>query len=479
MVDGTKTAVKPFLGDHFLLENDIAAALYFDYAAQMPVIDYHCHLSPEDIAGNRQFQNITEAWLYGDHYKWRAMRANGVPEHFITGNASDWEKFEQWAHTVPATMRNPLFHWTHLELRRYFDIHHLLHAGTAAAIYEQTNDMLRRDNAGVRNLLKKMNVEWVGTTDDPTDTLVHHREYALETAGDPGAFRMIPTFRPDKAILIEREGFERYIQALGATAGIDIQSYGDLVDALHQRIDYFAAHGCRLSDHGLPTVYAVDFSAAAADGILRKRLSGQAVTPAEAHLFQSAVLFELGCAYARHGWTQQFHLGALRNNNSRLLGALGPDTGFDSIGDFSQAQALSGFLDRLDRENCLAKTIVYNLNPADNAVFAAMVGNFNDGTIPGKIQWGSAWWFLDQKDGMEQQINTLSNFGLLSRFVGMLTDSRSFLSFPRHEYFRRILCNLIGRDVVNGELPHDMPLLGQLVQDVCYYNARRYFGALK
>ncbi len=462
-------APKPFMGTHFLLENDIAAELYHEHAALMPIIDYHCHLSPQDIAENRRFNNLTEIWLDGDHYKWRAMRTNGVAERFITGNATPWEKFEQWAATVPATMRNPLFHWTHLELRRYFGINSLLQPATARAIYEQANDVLARPDMTTQGILAKMNVEIVCTTDDPTDTLEAHRTFR------GGAVQMLPAFRPDKAILIENQGFVPYIQQLGAVAGTTINNYPELLEVLYQRMDYFAESGCCLSDHGLEQLYAEPFTEAEANRIFSKRLGGQAISTQEAAVYQSAILYALGVAYAARGWTQQFHLGALRNNNTRLLQELGPDTGFDSMGDFSQARSLSRFLDHLDQKNELAQTVIYNLNPAQNEVFATMVGNFNDGSVPGKIQWGSAWWFLDQKDGMEKQMNTLSNMGLLARFVGMLTDSRSFMSFPRHEYFRRILCNLIGRDVQNGELPHDMELLGQMVRNICYYNAKNYF----
>jgi glucuronate isomerase len=467
-----KARIKPFLGENFLLENDVAAELYHDYAAALPIIDYHCHLSPEDIANNRRFRSITEIWLEGDHYKWRAMRTDGVAERFITGDASDWEKFEKWAQTVPSTMRNPLFHWTHLELQRYFDVHEVLNAANARAVYERANDVLLQPQLTTQGILKKMNVEVVCTTDDPTDTLAAHRQY-----GQSGqtATKIYPAFRPDKAILIEREGFAAYIEKLAEVGGTSIRTYSDLLEVLYGRMDFFESLGCSLSDHGLERLYAADFTEAEADRIFQKRLDGKTVSPQEAELYQSAILFALSVEYARRGWTQQFHLGALRNNNSRLLGKLGPDTGFDSIGDFAQAAALSRFLDRLDKNDQLAQTILYNLNPADNEVFGTMTGNFNDGSVPGKVQWGSAWWFLDQKDGMEKQINALSNLGLLARFVGMLTDSRSFLSFPRHEYFRRILCNLIGRDVENGELPHDMHLLGRLVQDVCYHNARNYF----
>jgi glucuronate isomerase len=473
---GTLSAmnIRPFLGDDFLLDNDFAAELYHDCAARQPIIDYHCHLSPEDIASNRQFRSITEVWLKGDHYKWRALRTQGIPERFITGDASDWEKFEHWAATVPKTVRNPLFHWTHLELQRYFGIHDILNPASARVIFEETNAALRTPSLSTQGILQKMNVEVVCTTDDPTDDLAAHRQYSQVS----NATKLLPTFRPDKAILIEKVGFSEYISRLGLAAGVDIRSFSDLLDALGRRMDYFASLGCRLSDHGLERLYAVDFTDSEADLVLKKVLNHQVITPAEAELYQSAVLFHLGVGYAQRGWTQQFHLGALRNNNSRFMAQLGSDTGFDSIGDFDQALSLARFLDRQDREDHLAQTILYNLNPRDNEVFATMIGNFNASSrnaVPGKIQWGSAWWFLDQKDGMEKQINTLSNFGLLSRFIGMLTDSRSFLSFPRHEYFRRILCNLIGRDVQNGELPADMDLLGGIVEDICYRNAKTYF----
>jgi glucuronate isomerase len=468
------TDTRPFMGDDFLLDNDFAAELYHDYAARQPIIDYHCHLSPEDIAANRQFRSITEIWLEGDHYKWRAMRTQGVPEQFVTGAASDWEKFEQWAATVPYTLRNPLYHWTHLELKRYFGIGELLNASTARDIFEETNAALSSATLSTQGILKKMRVEVVCTTDDPADSLEAHARYQLDKSKS-SATALLPTFRPDKAILIEKEGFVAYIAQLGVAAGTDVRSFFDLIDALERRMDFFASMGCRLSDHGLERMYAVDFTDAAADHIFRKKLEGRTITPQEAELYQSAVLFYLGVGYALRGWTQQYHLGALRNNSTRMMRHLGPDTGFDSIGDFEQARPLAHFLDRLDRDNKLAQTIIYNLNPRDNEVFATMIGNFNDGSRPGKVQWGSAWWFLDQKDGMEKQLNALSNLGLLTRFVGMLTDSRSFLSFPRHEYFRRILCNLLGRDVQNGELPADMDLLGGVVQDICYRNAKAYF----
>lgn len=471
MTNKDSAMIKPFLDDDFLLENETARILYHDYARQQPIIDYHCHLPPDEIAGDRRFENLTRIWLNGDHYKWRAMRTLGVAERYVTGDASDEEKFAKWAYTVPFTARNPLFHWTHLELQRYFDIREILNPDTAAAIYAEASARLNTPEYGVRGLLQRMNVAVVCTTDDPCDTLEFHQ--AIQA--DPFATKILPAFRPDKAILIAQEGFPAYIARLGAVADREIVSLESLLEALYVRADFFESLGCRLSDHGLEQVYAADFTDTQADAILKKRLSGQDIEASEAQVFMSAMLYYLGRLYHRKGWTQQFHLGALRNNSSRMMRQLGADTGFDSIGDFPQAAALARFLNRLDTENALAKTILYNLNPADNEIMATMIGNFNDGSIRGKMQFGSAWWFLDQKDGMEKQLHALSNMGLLSCFVGMLTDSRSFMSFPRHEYFRRILCNLLGQDVHKGELPQDLPWLGGLVSDICYHNARRYF----
>ncbi|MEZ4960552.1 MAG: glucuronate isomerase [Saprospiraceae bacterium] len=468
----TRNRTATFLGENFLLESDFAAELYHEYAKNLPIIDYHNHLPPEQIANDHQFENITQIWLQGDHYKWRAMRANGVDEHFITGKASDWEKFEKWTETVPATLRNPLFHWTHLELQRYFGIDVLLKKENAREVFDECNRLLGTPTFSVRNLLRKMNVEVVCTTDDPTDDLRFHQQIRQ----DGFEIKTLPAFRPDKAILIESKGFTSYVEKLGAVSDTPISTFQKLLDALQKRADFFHQNGCRISDHGLEQAYAEDFTVEEVNAIFQKRMNGQRVTRQEALQFMSALLVHLGRMYHEKGWVQQFHLGALRNQNSRLLRQLGPDTGFDSIGDFSQARALGRLLDRLDSSNQLAKTILYNLNPRDNEVFAAMAGNFNDGTVPGKMQYGSAWWFLDQLDGMEKQINTLSNMGLLSRFIGMLTDSRSFLSFPRHEYFRRLLCNIFGRDVERGQLPVDSDLLGKVVLDVCYRNAKGYFG---
>jgi len=467
----SNSEVKPFLDDNFLLDNKTAQQLYYEYAKDQPIIDYHCHLSPADIAIDRRFDNLTGIWLDGDHYKWRAMRTNGVAERYITGDAEDYEKFAKWAETVPYTMRNPLFHWTHLELRRYFDVSELLTPDSARAIYDHCSERLQTPAYSVRELLAKMNVEIVCTTDDPVDDLQHHQSIREDGCG----IRVLPAFRPDKAIFIRQDHFPGYIERLSEAANLKIDNWWNLLEALQQRIDFFHQMGGRLADHGLEQLYAAEYTEREVDHILRRRLAGRSIYPGEALAYRSALLHELGKMYHAKGWTQQFHLGALRNNSGRMMTQLGPDTGFDSIGDFEQALPLARFLDRLDRENRLARTILYNLNPRDNEVLATMTGNFNDGSIPGKMQFGSGWWFLDQKDGMEKQLTALSNMGLLSRFVGMLTDSRSFLSYPRHEYFRRLLCNLFGRDVENGELPNDVNWLGSLIQDICYHNAKEYF----
>ncbi|MFT4061891.1 MAG: glucuronate isomerase [Edaphocola sp.] len=465
--------MKKFLDENFLLENGTAIKLYHDYAKQMPIIDYHCHLSPEQIANDYQFQNITQAWLYGDHYKWRAMRTNGVDEKFITGKAGDAEKFDAWAQTVPYTLRNPLYHWTHLELQRYFDIHEVLNGENAAKIYEQASAQIARKEYSVRGLLQKMNVKIVCTTDDPIDDLRFHRQFRNENT----ELKMYPAWRPDAAMNVDdAEKFNTYANKLAAVTGSEVPTFGSYLAALKSRHDYFAENGCTLSDHGLEQIYAEDFTEDQVAAIYAKIRGGAALSLAENVVFKSAMLYHFAIWDAEKGWVQQFHLGALRNNNTRMLSQLGPDTGWDSIGDFGQGKAMSTFLNKLDTENKLTKTILYNLNPADNELMATMIGNFNDGSTPGKVQWGSGWWFLDQKDGMTKQLNTLSNMGLLSRFVGMLTDSRSFLSFPRHEYFRRILCNLFGTEIENGELPNDTAWIGKVIQDICYNNAKNYFG---
>ena len=465
--------MKPFLSDDFLLQTATARTLYHEYAKQMPIIDYHNHLLPDQIAEDKQFDNITQIWLYGDHYKWRAMRANGVPERYITGDASDWEKFEKWAETVPFTLRNPLYHWTHLELRRYFGITELLNPASARRIWDECGARLQTPEYSVRGLLRMMRVETLCTTDDPADSLEHHQ--AITASGFE--ISVLPTFRADKAMAVDdAASYNAYLDKLGAVAEINIRTLVDLETALRRRHDFFASLGCRLSDHGLEQIYAATYTPAEVAASFAKIRGGQDLTPAENTQLKSALLVLLAEMDWEKSWTQQYHLGALRNNNARMLRELGPDTGWDSIGDFPQGRALSAFLNRLDGQNKLAKTIIYNLNPANNELIATMTGNFNDGSVAGKVQFGSGWWFLDQKDGMEKQLNALSNMGLLSRFVGMLTDSRSFLSYPRHEYFRRVLCNLLGTDVENGELPADMELLGSMVRNICYGNAKEYFG---
>jgi glucuronate isomerase len=464
---------KNFCGENFLLTNEYARYLFDQHASNMPIVDFHNHLSPQDIAENRRFNNLTEIWLEGDHYKWRAMRTNGVQEEFCTGKADPLSKFIKWAETVPFTMRNPLYHWTHLELKNYFGVDRLLDATSARDIYDSCTAMLQEDEFHVQGLLAKMRVEVVCTTDDPVDSLKYHKQFSSQSA----AFKMYPTFRPDKVYAVENNrSWIEYLEKLESVAGKNIGSFGDLMQALESRITFFDSMGCRASDHGLEHLYFDGDAEKNAEKLFAKFRSGKNDDIHEHHSFKCAVLLSLGRMYATRGWVQQFHLGALRNNSARMLRELGPDTGFDSIGDFPQAKSMSQFFNCLDNTNELAKTIIYNLNPTDNALFATMAGNFNDGSTPGKMQYGSGWWFLDQKDGMESQMNVLSNMGLLSRFVGMVTDSRSFLSFPRHEYFRRILCNLIGQDIERGELPEDLNRLGSIVEGICYGNARSYFG---
>jgi glucuronate isomerase len=464
--------MKPFLDENFLLQNKTAEKLYHQFAKSMPIIDYHNHLIPEQIANNVQFSSISQVWLAGDHYKWRAMRANGIDEKYITGIGSDYEKFEKWAETVPYTLRNPLYHWTHLELQRYFGINELLSGKTAQKIYDECSMKLQTPEYSVRGLLAKMNVEAVCTTDDPLDSLNFHQQLAREGTD----LKMLPAFRPDKAMNSDDvAGLNEYIDKLESVVDKTISNFQEYVDALKSRHDYFAANGCSVSDHGLEQIYAEDYTDAEISAIFDKIRNKKDISYQENLKFKSAMLVLFAEWDHEKGWVQQYHLGALRNNNARMLSQLGPDTGWDSIGDFSQARMLSKFLNRLDTQDRLAKTIIYNLNPADNELIATMIGNFNDGSIAGKVQFGSAWWFLDQKDGMIKQLNALSNMGLLSRMVGMLTDSRSFLSFPRHEYFRRIICNLFGEDVENGELPNDLEWIGKIVQDISYFNAKKYF----
>lgn len=471
----TLVTAPTFLSDDFLLQTETARRLYHDYARPMPIIDYHCHLPPDQIAADKRFENVTQLWLYGDHYKWRAMRTHGIDEQYCTGNASDWAKFEKWAETVPYTLRNPLYHWSHLELKNPFGITDVLNPGTARSIYDTCNEQLPQLTA--RNLLQHFDVRVVCTTDDPLDSLEHHRAIAKSNFN----VKVLPAFRPDKAMAADDPtAFRAYVEKLATLTNREIRTLTHYLDALKSRHDYFGEMGCRLSDHGLEMIYAEPYVESEIETIFSNlRLNWKdgvsVLSPLEVLKFKSFMLVQFAEWDHEKGWTQQFHLGALRNNNIRRLRELGPDTGWDSIGDFPQAASLSRFLGGLDDRNKLTKTILYNLNPADNEVMATMIGNFNDGSVRGKIQFGSGWWFLDQKDGMEKQINALSNMGLLSAFVGMLTDSRSFVSYPRHEYFRRILCNIFGNEVENGELPNDVEWVGQIIQDICYRNAERYF----
>jgi len=465
--------MKKFLDENFLLHSSTAEYLYHEHAARMPIIDYHCHLNPQEIANDINFKNITQAWLRGDHYKWRAMRTNGVEEKYCTGDASDQEKFMKWAETVPYTIRNPLFHWTYLELKRYFGIEKLLNPASAEEIYEATSAMLRQKEYSVRNLLRKMRVEVVRTTDDPADTLEYHRKIVA----DGFEIRVLPAWRPDAAMAVENStAYNAYLDRLSDAAGIEIRTFNHLMEALHIRHNFFHENGCRLSDHGVETFYADEYTPAEIDSIFNKVRAGRQLLPEKISKFKSAMCYEFGLMDHAKGWVQQWHVGPLRNNNTRMFRLLGPDKGFDSIGDARYGKALAQFLDRLDQTNQLTKTILYNINLADNELIATMIGNFQDGSVPGKIQMGAAWWFLDQKDGIERQLNALSHMGLLSRFVGMLTDSRSYLSYPRHEYFRRILCNILGNEVEKGEIPSDKEWLGKMVENICYFNAVNYFG---
>ncbi|MBP1740186.1 MAG: glucuronate isomerase [Deltaproteobacteria bacterium] len=466
---------KPFLSEDFLLQTETARRLYHDFAEDMPIFDYHCHLPVSEIAEDKTFENLTQIWLKGDHYKWRAMRAAGVEERLVTGDAADEEKFEAWAATVPKTLRNPLYHWTHLELKRYFGISgKLLNPETAKDIYTECSKILQTKDFSAREILKRMNVRVVCTTDDPVDTLEHHRRIREDRSF---SIKVLPAFRPDKALGVESpETFNHYVGHLETAAGVRVTDLDSFLEAIKKRHDVFHEAGCRLSDHGIECPYAENFALKEIRRIFLDVRQGRKPQAHEALQFKSAMLMELAKMDAQKGWTQQFHFGALRNVNSKAMRAIGPDTGYDSIGDFELARSLAKFLDALDKENQLAKTILYVINPRDNELMASMIGNFQDGSLRGKMQFGAAWWFNDQKEGMERQINALSNMGLLSCFVGMLTDSRSFLSYPRHEYFRRVLCNLLGTDVENGELPDDMELIGNMVKDICFQNAVQYFG---
>jgi len=467
--------MKPFLSEDFLLHTKTAKVLYRDFAENMPIFDYHCHLPVKEIAENKKFENLTQIWLNGDHYKWRAMRANGIDERYITGEATDYEKFAAWAATVPQTLRNPLYHWTHLELKRYFGITDtLLNPDTCHQIFDTCSTMLQTDEFRTQGLLDRMNVKVVCTTDDPVDSLAYHQQIKEDQSF---SIEVLPAFRPDQALAVETpEGFNHWVGRLETAADMEIKTFVEFLEGIQKRHDFFHQMGCRISDHGLEQPVAEPYSVQEIPAIFDAVRRGQGLSPHQILKFKSAMLIELARMDAEKQWTQQFHLGALRNTNFRAMQILGPDTGYDSIGDFEMAKPLATFFDALERDGKLAKTILYVVNPRDNEMIATMIGNYQDGSVPGKIQFGSAWWFCDQKDGMERQINTLSNMGLLSRFVGMLTDSRSFLSYPRHEYFRRVLCNLLGTDVENGELPYDITLLGNMVKDICWYNAVNYFG---
>ena len=462
-----------FITNDFLLQNDTARTLYHEYAKSEPIFDYHCHLPPEDVAGNRRFANLFEIWLEGDHYKWRAMRANGVPEPLCTGDADPYEKFLAWCKTVPHTLRNPLYHWSHLELQRYFDIDLPINEDTAKEIWETGNETLKSDDLSAHGILKRFKVKVVGTTDDPTDSLENHQAIQsmdLDT-------KVIPTFRPDKGLQVDNPtAFNEWVGRLSEVAGIAIDSLSSFLDALKKRHDFFHEMGGRLTDHGLERCFYAETSEATVSNVFNNTRKGTAASKSEREQFGFFLMREVGRWNAEKAWAMQLHLGALRSNNTRMFNAVGPDTGFDSIGDTPQVETMGKFFDSLDQTNQLPKTVVYNLNWSDNYSVATMLGNFQDGVVPGKMQLGTGWWHLDQKEAMAAQMNALSNLGLFPRFVGMLTDSRSFLSYPRHEYFRRILCNLVGTDVENGELPKDMELVGGMVRNICYQNAVDYFG---
>ena len=467
--------MKTFITEDFLLYNETAKILYHETAKDLPIIDYHNHLNQHEILEGKKFKNITEAWLGGDHYKWRAMRANGIDEAYITGDKSDYEKFLAWAKTVPNTFGNPLYHWTHLELLRYFDIDEVLNEESAPSIWEAANQKLQSDEMTARALLTNKKVEFVGTTDDPVDDLKSH--IALQDKGDD--LTVSPSFRPDKGLNIERADFMPWLEKLEAATNCSIESYEVLLDALKERVDFFDAQGCRSSDHGIERIFYAEASKDEVVEIFEKRLQGQALSALEIEQYKTYTLVFLGKLYAEKGWVMQLHMSPLRNNSTRMFNQLGPDAGFDSMGDYLIADKLSGFLDALDVKNKLPKTVLYSLNPNDNPILAGMAGNFQNAEVPGKVQFGTAWWFNDTIDGMENQMKTLANFGLIRNFIGMLTDSRSFLSFPRHEYFRRILCNLLGTWVEEGKVPNDLPLLKQYVYHICYGNAKRYFGLEK
>jgi glucuronate isomerase len=462
-----------FLTDDFLLQGKVAQRLYHDHVKKLPVIDYHCHLAPDEIASNKQFNNLTDIWLRGDHYKWRAQRSLGVPERLITGNAGDEEKFHAWAECVPQTVRNPLFHWTHMELKNVFGVNEYLNGKTAASVYASCNELLKKPSHTTRSILESFSVEYVGTTDEPWDSLQYHQQLAKENY----KIRVSPSFRPDKVLMIgNTNAFFHNLGLLENSVGGSIKNLASFLDALQERVNFFHDNGCRVSDHGLMQMPArLEFSSAL-ETEFASFVTNRKGSFSDPDAFMGYVLLQLCKMYQAKDWVQQFHLGPIRNNNTRLNKKLGADSGFDSIGDFPQAQQMALFFDRLDQHDQLAKTVIYNINPSDNEVFATMLGNFNDGSVKGKMQFGSGWWFLDQKDGMEKQLNALSNMGLISTFIGMITDSRSFLSFPRHEYFRRILCNLIGDEMEKGLLPNDEQWMGDILADISYYNAKEYFN---
>ncbi|MBP2032649.1 glucuronate isomerase [Clostridium algifaecis] len=464
--------MKKFMDENFLLQNNVAVKLYHDYAKNMPIIDYHCHIDPKEIYENKKFKNITEAWLYGDHYKWRAMRINGIDEKYITGNASDYDKFMAWAKTIPMTIGNPLYNWTHLELQRFFGIYDVLNEKTAPAIWEKANALLNEDDFRARELIKKSNVETICTTDDPTDTLEYHIKIKEDKNFD---VKVLPTFRLDKGMEINSSNFILWVKKLGQVSKINISNYDEFLDAIESRIKFFDSVGGRIADHGLNTVVYEKTSKEEIDDIFAKAINGKNVSLEEENKYKTYTLKFMGKIYSKLGWTMQLHMQAIRNNNTRMFEKLGADAGFDSIRDGSIAYQLSRILDSLEVENALPKTILYSLNPNDNYILSTMIGNFQGDCIPGKIQFGAAWWFNDNKDGMISQMKDLANAGLISRFVGMLTDSRSFLSYTRHEYFRRIVCNLIGELVENGEVPEDMELLENVIKGICYNNAKKYF----
>ena len=465
---------KPFIHENFILDNTYAERLYHEYAEDLPIIDYHCHLPPEEISENKSWDDLADIWLGGDHYKWRAMRSNGVEEKYCTGDAAPREKFDKWAETMPDLLKNPLYHWTQLELKRYFGIDELLSPKTADMIWESCNQKLKEPALSARGLMEQSKVKLVCTTDDPIDNLEHHICVAKDTSFN---IKVLPTWRPDKAMAAENTSvYNDYVNTLEQAANTSIGSYEELKNALSNRHQFFHDNGCRLSDHGLETAHGEDYTEAEVSKIFEEVRSGKELDELSIEKFKSAMMIFFAELDHEKGWTQQIHIGAQRNNNTRLFNAVGPDKGFDSIGDKPVARPLSNFLNRLDQNDKLTKTILYNLNPRDNALYGTMIGNFQDGSSAGKIQWGSGWWFLDQKSGMEDQIDWLSNLGVLSRFVGMLTDSRSFLSYTRHEYFRRILCNILGHDIEKGIVPNDMELVGNMVKNICYYNAESYFG---